>query len=102
MDILNIFHIIFGLFLYYCAVNKTLVNGYIFKILAFIVGGYHLYEVYKKFDKVPLINIYHGLFIAPFFYYLYYKNKVGYQEESMLYILAFGSIGIHLLRYLNN
>jgi hypothetical protein len=67
--------------------------------LGILIMARHGYETISYIsDFVPLINIFHLLVVGPLFIWIWYKEKIGYQEQSLLYILAGGVLFVHLIR----
>ncbi len=72
-------------------------------IFGFIVLAYHLYESYESLTKgrIPLIYGFHALIVGPLLLWIAAKHKIGYQEQSLLYILAGGAFTVHFIRLFN-
>ena len=98
----HLFHILIigGLFLY-IGIRKTNIPSFMYPILVglgIILIIYHGYKSYKlfKLGKIPWINLFHVIIVAPLLIYIgLHGKKTPYYYFEFLLMLGFASIGYH-------
>ena len=95
MKIINIAHIIIGIFLLYIAIKRKLNKLFYFVLLALAIIAY-IYHIYKYYITGYWLYLFHLLVILPVVLFIgILQNKSPDALYNILLFVAFGTIGYH-------
>ena len=96
MKIINIVHVIFGLFLLYIAIKQHDVHKAFYYILLAIGIISYVYHIYKYYITQYWLYLFHIVFLLPLIIIIgILQNKTPESLYSILLFVAFGVIGYH-------
>ena len=96
MKIINIAHVIFGLFLLYIAIKQHSVDKIFYYILLGIGIISYIYHIYKYYITGYWLYLFHIVFLLPLIIIIgFLQNKTPESLYSILLFVAFGVIGYH-------
>jgi hypothetical protein len=95
MKIINIAHVLIGIFLLYIAIKRDIHNGFYYILLALGIISY-IYHIYKYYITGYWLYLFHIIILLPLIIIIgILQNKSPDALYQILLFLAFGVIGYH-------